>query len=151
MSHHLQVEISKINSNGILFYKIPFFFSLNTMNFFKRRRILKNLNYLEATPIRKCDFNKNEEGIITLIVPKFKNERFNKWFFHHRRRYFRISLDEVGSVVWQQIDGHTRVLDICNKSVDILGDKIQPVEQRVTKFLTTLYEARYISFVEIEQ
>lgn len=120
------------------------------MNFFKRRSILKKLNYLEATPIRKCDFNTNEEGIVTLIVPKFKNEKFNKWFLNHRKRFFRISLDEVGSVVWQQIEGDRKVYEICNKASEILGEKVQPADQRVTKFLTMLYDARYISFKEIE-
>ncbi len=120
------------------------------MNFFKRRSILKKLNYLEATPVRKCDFNTNEEGMVTLIVPKFKNEKFNKWFLNHRKRFFRISLDEVGSVVWQQIEGNRKVYEICNKASEILGEKVQPVDQRVTKFLTMLYDARYISFKEIE-
>jgi hypothetical protein len=121
------------------------------MNFIKRRRILKKLNYLEVTPIRKCDFNTNEMGGVTLIVPKFKNEKFNKWFLNHRKRFFRISLDEVGSVVWQQIDGHCKVYEICNKSTEILGEKVQPVDQRITKFLTMLYDARYITFKEIEE
>jgi hypothetical protein len=120
------------------------------MNFFKRRKILKKLNYLEVTPIRKCDFNTNEEGVVTLIVPKFKNEKFNTWFLNHRKRFFRISLDEVGSVVWQQIDGVSKVYEICNKAQAELGEKVQPVDQRVTKFLTMLYDARYITFKEIE-
>ncbi len=121
------------------------------MNFFKRRKILKQLNYLDATPVQKCKFNLNEEGIVTLIVPKFKNEKFNQWFLHQRKRFFNIALDEIGSVVWQQIDGQRKVYEICNKSSEILGEKIHPVEHRVTKFLTMLYEARYISFKEIEE
>jgi hypothetical protein len=120
------------------------------MNFFKRRRILKKLNYLEVTPVKKCDFNTNEEGGVTLIVPKFKNEKFNKWFLNQRKRHFQISLGELGSVVWLQIDGQCKVYEICNKAAGILGDKIQPVDERVTKFLTMLYNARYISFKEIE-
>jgi hypothetical protein len=121
------------------------------MNFYKRRKILKKLNYLEATPFRKCNFDTNEKGIVILIIPKFKNEKFNKWFLPSRKRYFNISLDEVGSVIWKQIDGKTKVYEVCNKSVIVLGDKIQPVEQRITKFLTMLYDARYISFQEIEE
>jgi hypothetical protein len=120
------------------------------MNFFKRRRILKKLNYLEATPVRKCDFKTDENGIVILIIPKFKNEKFNQWFLNSRKRHFSISLDELGSVVWQQIDGHCKVYDICNKAVEILGDKIQPVEERITKFLTKLYDSRFISFKELE-
>jgi hypothetical protein len=120
------------------------------MNFFQRRKILKKSNYLEVTPVRKCDYSSNDEGIVTLLVPKFKNEKFNKWFLNHRKRFFRIALDETGSVVWLQIDGQRKVYEICNKATEILGEKIQPVDQRVTKFLTTLYDSRFISFREIE-
>ncbi|MEI6124718.1 MAG: PqqD family protein [Bacteroidota bacterium] len=122
-----------------------------TVNFFQRRKILKKLNYMEATPIRKCNFETNEAGIVTLIVPKFKNEKFNTFFFHQRKRYFRIALDELGSTVWLQIDGIINVATICNKAEELLGEKIQPVHDRIPKFFTMLYEARYISFKEIEK
>lgn len=120
------------------------------MNLFRRRKIFKKLNYLDATPVIKSDYKTDENGIVTIIVPKFKSNKFTKLLLHQRKRFFRIALDEIGSVVWQQIDGHNNVNDICKKSLEILGDKIHPVEQRITKFLTMLYDARYISFKEIE-
>lgn len=119
------------------------------MDFFRRRKIFKKLNYLDATPIRKSDYKIDKNGIVTIIVPKFKSDIIAKIFFHQRKRFFRIALDEIGSVVWQQIDGQNNVDVICKKSEEVLGEKIHPVEQRVTKFLTMLYNARYISFKEI--
>ena len=121
------------------------------VNFFQRRKILKKLNYMEATPIRKSKFETDEHGIVTIVVPKFKNEKFNTFFCSPRKRFFRIVLDELGSNVWLQVDGRTKVGTICEKSLELLGDKVQPVQTRVTKFLTMLYEARYISFQEIEK
>ncbi|MCK9611270.1 MAG: PqqD family protein [Bacteroidales bacterium] len=121
------------------------------MNFFQRRKILKKLNYMEATPIRKSNFETNEEGVVTLVVPKFKNQKFNEFMLSPRKRFFRITLDKLGSAVWSQIDGTSRVADICSRCLEICGDSIMPVEQRVTKFLSTLYEGRYISFREIEK
>jgi len=120
------------------------------LNFLKRRSILKKLNYLEATPIRQCEYETAENGAVTLVIPKFRNEKFNNFMLGPRKRFFRIALDELGSHVWLQIDGHTKVAGICSKVYEICGDKIMPVEQRVTKFLTMLYEARYITFAEIE-
>lgn len=120
------------------------------MNFFKRRNILKKLNYLDATPVRKCDFTVNSDNTITLQVPRFKNAKINRILLHERKRYYRITLDENGSTVWSKIDGIKKVADICSESLELLGDKIQPVEQRVTRFMTMLYDARYISFREIE-
>jgi hypothetical protein len=121
------------------------------LNFFKRRSILKKLNYMDATPVRRSEYETAENGIVTLIVPKFKNLKLNDFLFHPHKRFFRISLDQLGSAVWTQIDGRTKVAEICKKALEICGEHINPVEQRVTKFLTTLYEARYITFVEIEK
>jgi hypothetical protein len=121
------------------------------LNFFQRRSILKKLNYLDATPIRRCEHETAENGIVTLVIPKFKNQKLNNFLFQPWKRFFRIALDELGSEVWMQIDGHTKVAEICKKVYEICGDKIMPVEQRVTKFLTTLYETRYITFAEIEK
>jgi hypothetical protein len=121
------------------------------LNFFQRRKILKNLNYMDATPVRCSDFKTSDDGIVTLVVPKFQNRKFNDFMFRPSRRYFKISLDELGSAVWLSIDGQRNVAVICGKMLEIFGDEINPVEQRVTKFFTTLYEARYISFKEIEE
>jgi exonuclease I len=88
---------------------------------------------------------------VVIIVPKFKSERMNRMILNKRARNFKIHLDSLGSEVWLHIDGHTKVRDICNQLTEKLGDSIQPAEQRITKFLTMLYEARYISFLEIEE
>jgi len=121
------------------------------LNFFKRRSILKKLNYMDATPIRRTKYETGENGIVTLVVPKFKNQNLNNFLFHPRKRFFRIALDELGSAVWLQIDDRSKVVEICRKAQEVCGEQIDPVEQRVTKFLTSLYEARYISFKEIEK
>jgi hypothetical protein len=42
-------------------------------------------------------------------------------------------------------------MEICKQVYDIYGEKIMPVDQRVTRFLTMLYEGKYISFREIEK
>ncbi|HOY31509.1 MAG TPA: PqqD family protein [Bacteroidales bacterium] len=106
---------------------------------------------MEATPIRSCDFETAVNGLVTLVVPKFKNEKLNNFLLGARKRFFKIALDELGTAVWLNIDGQRKVADICQKVFEMHGNKIMPVEQRVTKFLTMLYEGRYITFAEIEK
>lgn len=118
--------------------------------FFKRRRILSKLNYLEARPLRKAEFEISETGMVTLLIPKFKKEKMRKFLLGRRNPFIHIHLDENGSAVWNEIDGIRPVGEICRILDEKLGEKIQPAEQRVTKFMTMLYEARYISFREIE-
>jgi hypothetical protein len=91
-----------------------------------------------------------DDGRVTLIVPKFKNPFFSKWLLPPgRSKDFRIRLDEIGSETWLSIDGIRKVRDICELLDTKFGEKAKPIEERVTKFLTMLYDQRYISFKEI--
>jgi hypothetical protein len=120
------------------------------MNIFRRFRLLRHANYLEMTPIRVHDHTFSDDGRVTLIVPKFKRAFLRKWLIPPRRSQdFHIHLDELGSATWLEIDGHSTVKEICDRLMAKYGEKIEPVERRVTKFLTLLYDQRYITFREI--
>jgi hypothetical protein len=119
------------------------------MNFFQRRKILKKLNYLEATPIRLCGHRVEEDGKVTIVVPKFRNQSFNNWFVGRRRsKNFNIHLDREGTDTWLLIDGKKTTGEICS---ELTEKGMDSPEERATKFLTTLYEQRYITFREIQE
>jgi hypothetical protein len=121
-----------------------------TPNFFQRRKILKKANYLLLTPVRVHNHKVEENGNVTLIVPKFKKKWMRNFFVPSRKsEHFRIILDEIGSATWLAIDGKSDVQTICNRLGVQLGDKIDHAEERVTKFLTLLYDQRYVTFKEI--
>lgn len=122
------------------------------LNFFQRRRILKNLNYLDLIPITKIKHELNNNGNIDLVIPKFKNEGFAKWFIPKRKSLdFVVHLDEIGSAAWLEIDGKQTVKQICNNLTEKFGDKAMSIEERIAKFYTKLYDQRYISFTVLEQ
>jgi hypothetical protein len=121
------------------------------LNFFQRRKILKKLNYLEVVPVAKVGHETDEKGLVILLVPKFSNEKFNNFMFKNRTRHFKIHLDELGSSVWMQIDGLRKVGDIVHNLNEAKEGGLPDAEMRVTKFMTILYETRYISFREIEE
>jgi hypothetical protein len=118
------------------------------LNFFQRRKILKNLNFLEATPVRVCGHQEEEDGRISVIVPKFRNKQFNDWFLGRRPKNFLIRLDKTGSEVWLLIDGKRTVGRICE---ELEKQNLEETVDRVTKFMTQLYEQRYITFSELEE
>jgi hypothetical protein len=122
------------------------------MNFFERRKRLKGANYLELTPIRSVEYETDLNNQITLLLPKFTNA-FAKKYIEPRLRttVFRLKLDELGSASWLAIDGNKNVSTIAEGLLVSIGEKIQPVEERLTKFLTLLYEQRYITFQELER
>ena len=118
------------------------------MNFFRRRKILKSLNFLEAVPVRVCDHREEEDGNVSIIVPKFRNKRFNDWFLGRRPKNFTVRLDKNGTEVWLSIDGKRNVDEICE---GLEKQNMEEAVDRITKFLALLYEQRYITFRELEQ
>ncbi len=120
------------------------------LNFFQRRRILKGVNYMNLTPIRFKQHEDIEDGTVAIIFPKFKNERLQSFLVPgNKSKFIRIKLDELGTASWLAIDGKKTVKDICDLLENKFGERIQPVEERTTKFFTSLYEQRYISFKEL--
>lgn len=119
-------------------------------NFFQRRRILKGANYLNLTPVRIHSHEVTEDGKVTLFVPKFKNPALRQWLIPKGKSdHFRIHLDEAGSATWLLINGESTVAEICAQLEEQQGEKITPAQIRVTRFLTLLYDQRYITFREL--
>lgn len=109
---------------------------------------MKRLNYLDVTPVRVCEHQVEADGKISVIVPKFRNKTFNDWFLGRRPKNFLIRLDQQGSRTWELIDGVRSVREICDK---LETDQMEEAVERVTKFMTMLYEQRYITFRELQE
>lgn len=122
------------------------------MNFFERRAILKNANHLELTPMPLHNSETDESGIVTIIVPKFKNSFAVKFVSPKLKTPdIKIKLDEFGSETWKNMDGKNSVGKIGEKLVSKFGERINPVNERLTRFLTMLYEQRMITYREINK
>jgi hypothetical protein len=105
-------------------------------------------NYFDLVPVRKVTEFTDEDGKITLMVPKFKSKWLRTYLVPKKKSaYFRIHLDETGSKVWRLIDGIKNTGEICSILGDAAGEN-QPhpddMELRVTRFLTELYKSRFI-------
>ncbi len=125
-----------------------------TVNFFSRRRILKKANFLDLRPVRVLGHEVREDGGITLLMPRFKN-RINAVLFQpaSKERFIYIKLDRFGGHTWLFIDGQSSVAKICDRLKEQFPEELKPVEEteiRVTKFLSMLYQQRYITFREIQ-
>jgi len=121
------------------------------MNFFRRRKILKDANYLELTPVHAKEYSVDSENKVTVIIPKFTNKfMVDNIIPKIKHPDIKINLDELGSSAWLAIDGKTKVKDIAIELHKKFGDKIHPVDERLTKFLTQLYEQSLITFDEIK-
>jgi len=123
------------------------------MNFFKRRKILKKANYLDLIPVRSMEYRITGEGKVDILMPRFRNKFWREAYRNSRKgEFIYIHLDRSGSAIWLTIDGQMNVSTLCQKMNNDHPDQFQPIEEtetRVTRFLSLLYQQRYISFKEI--
>src|SRR4030067_2983268 len=110
-------------------------------------------NDLELTPIRNYDHVVEESGLISVLVPKFTEKIsagiLNPLLIRLRRTpFFKAKLDEFGSETWLEINGEKNVEEISKKLEIKFGEKINPVVERTTKFLSNLHKYNFITFKE---
>ena len=117
---------------------------------FRKKKINSSINYLELTPKRTYDHEVEDSGKVSVLVPKFKN-KFLVNFLAPRLKmpYIKAKLDDFGSLTWIEMDGTKNVQSISQLLIDKFGDEVQQVNERLTKFLTQLYQYNFITFNEI--
>lgn len=116
--------------------------------FKKKQNII--YNYLDFTPCRNQEFTV-DDGIVKLVIPKFKSNFMKSLIPSRKSQNYKVKLDEIGSEVWLLIDGDNRVSDIAAKLREKLGGRIEPAEERITKFLTDLHYQKFIYFKELKK
>jgi hypothetical protein len=120
--------------------------------FNRKEKDLSDINYLELTPGRLFDHIMEENGKVSVLIPRFTNKILIKTISPMLKSPFvKTMFDEFGSQVWLEIDGKKKVLDISTSLKQKFGERIEPVEERLTKFLTQLYNYKFVSFNEIKK
>jgi hypothetical protein len=120
--------------------------------FNRKKKELSNINYLELTPGRLFEHIIEENGKVSVLIPRFTNFLLVKTLAPMLKSPFvKTKFDEFGSQVWLEIDGKKKVVDISSSLREKFGEKIEPVEERLTKFLTQLYNYKFVSFNEFKK
>jgi Coenzyme PQQ synthesis protein D (PqqD) len=120
--------------------------------FNRKKKELSDINYLELTPGRLFDHVMEENGKVSVLIPRFTNKILVKTISPMLKSPFvKTMFDEFGSQVWLEIDGKNKVEDISKNLQQKFGERIDPVEERLTRFLTQLYNYKFVSFNEIKK
>lgn len=102
-------------------------------------------NLLTIVPQRNVDWKETEDGKIDLIKPKFSNvfikHLIGRWM---TEPHYTVHLDEIGSFVWQKIDGQRTVEMIGQEMQQNFGERIEPVFDRLAQYIHSLHSGKFI-------
>ena len=125
--------------------------SVNSMNYFQRRKILKAISASDLIPVR-VHGHEIVDGKVVILVPKFQSNWLHYFFPGVIKLFYKIKLDEIGSLTWENITGDTTVTEITTAVQNQLGEKARSfdeAESRVSKFIAILYDWKYVTFRQI--
>lgn len=103
-------------------------------------------NYLEYVPLRssKYAWSPDEAGTVTIHMEHDGFcDRIAQRFFH-RPRVSHIALDEMGSFVWNEIDGKQTVGEIADKVKERFVEKADPLYDRLICYMKILHNNGFI-------
>lgn len=111
-----------------------------------------DINLLELIPERIVDFETGEDGLVTILAPRFGSRLFRRLFEPRMKKPFlKIRLDEVGTAAWRSIDGKRDVGAIGGIMRERFGEAIEPCYDRLALFFTHLEVSRYIRYRNLEE
>lgn len=117
------------------------------------KKLKVSANYLEYIPqfTEGLQMETSEEGLLVVLVE-------NKGFFNRIAQKFfkqpkvsKAHLDELGTFVFQQIDGTHTVQQIAEAEKEQFGDKVEPVYNRLVTYMETLKKCGFIHFINEEE
>ena len=102
-------------------------------------------DFMERRPRRLLDWREDGQGRCVLLRPKLGTGRWGRWLATRLGDpYYRIRLDEVGTLVWKASDGTTRLAQIAEQLRQRFGERVEPLEGRLRQFMRRLVRARLI-------
>ena len=102
---------------------------------------------MKCIPVRLFDSETSPEtGKTVIIRPKY-GSKLGKTLFEPflKKKDFRINLDDLGTVTWKNCDGKNSVEEIGKILGAHFGPEIEPIYDRLTKFLIRLHKEKFIS------
>ncbi len=112
----------------------------------RKKRALNKDEWLQLVPMAECEAEWDDQQVV-LLIPRARNPVL-KFFVSilNSKPHFRLKLDEVGSFVWQQVDGQRTIGDICQALEAHFKERVAPADERTIEFFKRLYLYRAVRF-----
>ena len=104
---------------------------------------------MDAVPVKTAEAASQEGSPVVLLMPRYPTiagRLVGKLF--RRSKHIRVKLDDLGTAVWQLIDGKRSVRHIGEEIEKTFGEEAQPLYPRLGEFLGILAANRFIRLVK---
>ncbi len=108
----------------------------------------KKENFLDYIPKRNALYQweiNPQKHVEVSVVNRGLYNRIAQIFFR-RPKISRIELDDMGSFIWQEMDGHKTVYEIGAAVKSRFGKKAEPLYERLSEYIQTLRNSRFIVY-----
>jgi hypothetical protein len=114
---------------------------------FKYREVKADANLLTMIPEKLQTRFGFAGGKVEFEVPRFRST-VGRWFGRLLRSSptIQITLDEVGTFIWNEIDGSRNVEEIGQKLQLAFGEKVAPLYPRLAGFLRSMEKNGFIRY-----
>ncbi len=108
----------------------------------------KNDNFLDYIPKRnklyEWDLNQKNHVEVAVLNRGMYN-RIAQLLFR-KPKISKIELDELGSFIWQEMDGVKTIYEIGNAVKSKFGKKAEPLYERLCEYIRILHNNRFIVY-----
>lgn len=108
----------------------------------------KSENFLDYVPKRnalyKWEINQKKHVEVSVLNRGFYNRIAQVVF--RRPKISKIELDELGSFIWQEMDGKKTIYEIGFGVKEKFGKKAEPLYERLSEYIRTLHNNRFIVY-----
>lgn len=112
----------------------------------------KKDNLLNYIPHRCYPYEVDDQGLVTLFIPRFGKSKVGVWLQRVcHLPDIRISLDPMGSFIWQACDGNLSLGSIALQLKDAFGEKVEPLYPRFITFVRQMVRNKLVELSKDEQ
>ncbi len=102
----------------------------------------------EVRPRRLLEW-REEDGRCILLRPRLGTSRLGRWLAGFvGDPYYRIRLDEVGTLVWKACDGRTSLAEVARSMRSAFGARVEPADERLVRFVRRMLKGRMLALRE---
>lgn len=101
-------------------------------------------NLMDYVPRRTVESEPGPSGEQVLLAPRFRSWPFTLLLKRMPKPFMKIRLDEVGSFLWERIDGERTLGELALALSQEFGDRVEPAPQRVGLFFRDLMKGHFV-------